>query len=77
MSASDKPAQTGLVDMGVIAFYNQPQTDAAGHPITANQPSFTISDLTQFTGSFSEFLASNLKVGAAGYTNTSPLSLHA
>ena len=58
MSASDggKPAQTGLVDMGDIAFYNQPQTNAAGQPIPGNQPTFTPTDLSNFPGSFSEMV---------------------
>jgi hypothetical protein len=52
MSTSDggKPAQTGLVDMGVIQFYNLPQTNPA------NQPTFTVSDLTNYPGSFSEMV---------------------
>ncbi|HYX02745.1 MAG TPA: hypothetical protein VE963_11695, partial [Reyranella sp.] len=58
MSGSDggKPAQTGLVDMGNISFYNEPQTNASGQPIVANQPTFTISDLSNYPGTFSEMV---------------------
>ena len=45
-----KPAQLGLVDMGVIQFYNLPQSNPA------NQPTFTISDLNNYPGSFSEMV---------------------
>ena len=48
MSASDggKPAQTGLVDMGTIQFYNLPGEAAP----------FAISDLQSYPGSFSEMV---------------------
>ena len=50
MSTSDgtKPAQSGLVDMGDISFYNHPNID----PL----PKFTISDLDGFPGAFSEIV---------------------
>ena len=41
-----KPAQSGLVDMGDISFYNDPSPS----------PTFTIADLANFTGSFSEMV---------------------
>src|SRR5260370_39577298 len=41
----DKPAQSGLVDMGDIGFYN------GNSPIT-----FTIADLANYPGSFSEIV---------------------
>jgi T5SS/PEP-CTERM-associated repeat protein len=50
MSASDdgdKAAQSGLVDMGDISFYNHPDT---------GPPPFTISDLANYPGSFSEIV---------------------
>src|SRR5262245_4412704 len=49
MSTSDggKPAQTGLVDMGQNHFYDNP----ADYP-----PPFLTSDLTNYTGSFSEMV---------------------
>jgi hypothetical protein len=50
MSGSDsgaKPAETGLVDMGEISFYGDP----SGAP-----PIFTISDLTNYPGSFGEIV---------------------
>ena len=50
MSAPDdggKPAQLGLVDMGDIRFYDDP---------TYYPPSFNTSDLTSYTGSFSEMV---------------------
>src|SRR5262249_8340921 len=58
MSGSDggKPAQTGLVDMGNISFYNEPQTTASGQPIPANQPTFTIADLSNYPRTFSEMV---------------------
>ena len=40
-----KPAQTGLVDMGNISFYD-----------TGATPTFTISDLANYAGSFSEMV---------------------
>jgi hypothetical protein len=45
--SDDKPAQTGLVDMGDISFYNDPSDPT---------PSFTIFDLTDYRGSFSEIV---------------------
>jgi hypothetical protein len=50
MSASedgDKAAQSGLVDMGDISFYNHPNTGL---------PPFTLSDLANYPGSFSEIV---------------------
>src|SRR5229473_2349820 len=41
----DKPAQTGLVDMGDISFYNNPYN-----------PSFNISEIAPYQGSFSELV---------------------
>jgi hypothetical protein len=41
----DKPAQTGLVDMGDISFYNNPYN-----------PSFNISEIAPYRGSFSELV---------------------
>jgi hypothetical protein len=41
----DKPAQTGLVDMGDISFYNNPYN-----------PSFNLSEITPYQGSFSEIV---------------------
>ncbi|MBV8410386.1 MAG: hypothetical protein JOY64_22360, partial [Alphaproteobacteria bacterium] len=41
-----KPAQTGLVDMGNISFYN----------LAGVTPTFTLSDLASFTGAFSEMV---------------------
>jgi len=40
-----KPAQSGLVDMGNIQFYN-----------ASSPPTFTLSDLTGFKGLFSEMV---------------------
>jgi hypothetical protein len=42
-----KPAQTGLVDMGDITFYGDPSDPA---------PTFNISDLTNYPGSFGEIV---------------------
>jgi von Willebrand factor type D domain len=50
MSGSDsgaKPAETGLVDMGEISFYGDP---------SGALPIFTISDLTNYPGSFGEIV---------------------
>ena len=41
----DKPAQTGLVDMGDISFYNNPYN-----------PSFNLSEIAPYQGSFSEIV---------------------
>ena len=41
----DKPAQTGLVDMGDISFYNNPYN-----------PSFNIAEIAPYQGSFSELV---------------------
>src|SRR5258708_29605015 len=41
----DKPAQTGLVDMGDISFYNNPYN-----------PSFNISEIAPYQGSFNELV---------------------
>ena len=41
----DKPAQTGLVDMGDISFYNNPYN-----------PSFNLAELAPYQGSFSEIV---------------------
>ena len=41
----DKPAQTGLVDMGDISFYNNPYN-----------PSFNLSEVAPYQGSFSEIV---------------------
>jgi T5SS/PEP-CTERM-associated repeat protein len=46
MSDGDKPAQSGLVDMGNISFYNLPNPS----------PTFTLSDLTNFPGAFGEMV---------------------
>jgi hypothetical protein len=52
-----KPAQTGLVDMGDISFYDHPRSiPGGGAPNPDGIPSFTLSDLDQFTGSFSEMV---------------------
>jgi hypothetical protein len=45
--SDDKGPQSGLVDMGDISFYNDPT-----HPI----PAFSISDLANYPGSFSEMV---------------------
>jgi hypothetical protein len=54
----DKPAQTGLVDMGDISFYDHPRVGPDGRPPGNPDgiPSFTLSDLDHFTGSFSEMV---------------------
>ena len=41
----DKPAQTGLVDMGDISFYNH-----------SYNPSFNLSEIAPYQGSFSELV---------------------
>src|SRR5689334_338261 len=53
MSASDldlKAPQVGAVDMGNISFYNHPTDNPDGIP------TFTLSDLDKFTGTFSEMV---------------------
>src|SRR4029077_5849083 len=66
-----KPAQLGLVDMGVIQFYNLPQSNPA------NQPTFTISDLNNYPGSFSEMVLNvtwnQLQSTQGGPINFSPI----
>src|SRR5260370_15583664 len=44
----DKPAQSGLVDMGDIGFYNSNNPDVL--------VTFTIADLANYPGSFSEIV---------------------
>src|SRR5262245_30962860 len=52
-----KPAQTGLVDMGDISFYDHPRTiPGGGTPNPDGIPTFTLSDLASFKGSFSEMV---------------------
>ena len=61
-----KPAQTGLVDMGNISFYN-----------TGAPPTFTISDLANYAGSFSEMVLNvtwaQLQAAEGGPINTSAI----
>ena len=55
-SSGDKPAQTGLVDMGYIGFYDAPGLPTTNPPTNYEgpDPTFNLSDLANFTGSFSE-----------------------
>jgi hypothetical protein len=72
MSESDidaKPAQSGLVDVGDIEFYNDPSDPT---------PTFTISDLDNYVGSFSEIVLNvtwaELQPTAGGALNLSTIN---
>jgi hypothetical protein len=68
-TVSDKPPQSGLVDMGDIDFYNDPSDP---------YPPFTISDLNSYAASFSEIVLNvtwaELQANPGGPINTATIT---